>query len=53
MRDCGKCIHYVVCDTKTNYEQNGCGTYTKYIYSCNSWDCKYEPRESKDKGDKN
>lgn len=43
-RDCKNCKHYVVSDTKINYEQNGCGTYMQEIYSCDSWECKFEPK---------
>ena len=44
-RDCKNCKHYVVSDTKHNYEQNGCGTYTQKIYSCEKWECEYEPKD--------
>lgn len=48
MRDCKNCKHYVIKDTKHNYEQNGCGTYTQYIYGCESWECEFEPKEEDD-----
>ena len=44
-RSCKNCKHYVVSDTKINYEQNGCGTYTQYIYSCEKRMCEFKPKD--------
>ena len=43
-RDCKNCRHYVLSDMKHSYNQNGCGTYDQPIYSCEKWECKFEPR---------
>lgn len=35
VRDCGSCVHYKL------YKDND-------LYACESWECKYEPRDKED-----
>lgn len=49
MTKCGKCKHYVVKDTKINFEMSGCGTYTQYIMGCElseKCECDFEAKVS-------
>lgn len=41
-RDCKNCKHYVLTDTRTNWGN----TEPTKIYSCEKWECKFEPTDA-------
>lgn len=40
MRDCEKCKHYVIKDTRTNWD----GQETTKIYGCDAWECDFKSK---------
>lgn len=45
-RDCKNCKHYVITDSRTNWNSEP----TTYIYGCEVWECDYEDKEDNKQG---